>query len=99
MKNAKLALVAAFVMTVLSSGRYVILLFFSAKALSNEPDPAFQPSGEMRTTLQEQLQESIREGMIHHHQIALYGELAALAWNLLLAGLLIFAISRFQKSN
>jgi hypothetical protein len=106
MKNAKLALVAAFVMTVLSSGRYVAMLFFGARHLSYETNPAFQKTGEMQATLQEQLQAGLQqmqalhhEQMIHQYQIALYGEIAALAWNLLLAGLLIFAISRFQKSN
>jgi len=99
MKNAKLALVAAFVMTVLSSGRCVAMLFFAARHLSYETNRAFQKTGEMQATLQEQLQAALRVQMIHQYQIALYGWIAGLAWNLLLAGLLIFAISRFQKSN
>lgn len=99
MKNAKLALIAAFVMTVLSSSRCVALLFFSARHLSYETNRAFQKTGEVQTTLPEQLQTGLHEQFIHQYQIALYGEIAALAWNLLLAGLLIFAISRFQKSN
>jgi len=48
---------------------------------------------------QEQMQAVLHVQLIHQYQIALYGEIAALAWNLLLAGLLIFAISRIQKSN
>ena len=99
MKSAKIALVVAFVMTVLNSGSCVGLLFFNARHLNYETDPAFQKTGEMQTTLQEQLQAGLQEQIIHHYQIALHGEIAALAWNLLLAGLLIFAISRIQKSN
>jgi hypothetical protein len=99
MKNAKLALVAAFVMTVLSSGRCVVMLFLGTQALNHETNPAFQTTGETQTALQEQLQTGLRENFIHHDQIALYGATGALAWNLLLAGLLIFAIIRFPKSN
>lgn len=106
MKNAKLALVVALVMTVLNSSRCVALLFFSARHLSNETNRAFQKTGEVQATIldqmraeQEQMQAVLHVQLIHQYQIALYGEIAALAWNLLLAGLLIFAISRIQKSN
>ena len=99
MKSAKLALVAAFAMTILSGGRCMVMLFLSARSLSYESNPAFPKTGEMQVTLQEQMQAALHEQQIHQLQIALYGEIAALAWNLLLAGLLIFAISRFQKQN
>ena len=103
MKNAKLALIAALAMTVLNGGRCVVMLFFSVRHLSYETNHPFQKTGEMQATIVEQMQEQLhalqRAEMIHQYQIALYGEMAAIAWNLLLAGLLIFAMSRFQKSN
>jgi len=103
MKSAKLALVAALAMTVLNGGRCVVMLFFSARHLSYETNHPFQKTGEMQATLQDelihQMQAGLQEGRIHDYQIAIYGWIVALAWNLLLAGLLIFAISRIQKSN
>jgi len=108
MKNAKIALVAALVMTVLNIGRCVVMLFFGVISLSNETNRAFPKTGEMQATASvqehlqaalQQAQAAVREQSVHHDQIALYGEFVGLAWNLLLAGLLIFAISRFQKSN
>jgi len=99
MKSAKIALVVALFMTVLSSGRCVVMLFFSARHLGYETNHPFQKTGEMQATLLEQMQETLQDGRIHDYQIALHGEIVALAWNLLLAGLLIFAISRIQKSN
>jgi hypothetical protein len=98
MKSAKIALVVALVMTVLNSGRCVALIFFSARHLSYETSPAFQKTG-VQTSLQEQLQAGLHEQFIHQYQMSLYGWVAGLAWNLVLAGLLIFAISRIQKSN
>jgi hypothetical protein len=98
MKSAKIALVVAFVMTVLNSGRCAVMIFFSARHLSYETNRAFQQTGGMQT-LQEQLQTGLHKQFIHQYQIALYGWIVALAWNLLIAGLLIFAISRIQKSN
>jgi hypothetical protein len=98
MKSAKVALFVALVMAVLNSGRCVALLFFSARHLSYETSLAFPKTG-VQTSLQEQLQADLHEQFIHQYQNALYGWIAGFAWNLLLAGLLIFAISRFQKSN
>ena len=102
MKSAKIALVVALVMTVLNSVRCVTMLFFSASHLSYETSPAFQKTGEMQAPIKEQLKAALQMQqvqIIHHDQIALYGWIVALAWNLLLAGLLIFAISRIQRSN
>jgi hypothetical protein len=101
MKSAKIALVVALVMTVLNSGRCAVLLFFSARHLNYETSLAFQTTGETNTALvlQEQLQAGLHEQFIHQYQMSLYGWVAGLAWNLVLAGLLIFAISRFPKSN
>jgi hypothetical protein len=99
MKSAKIALALALVMTVLNGGRCAVMLFFAARHLSSETNPASQNTEEMHATLQEQLQAALQVQMFHNYQIALYGWIVALAWNLLLAGLLIFAISRIQKSN
>jgi uncharacterized membrane protein len=102
MKSAKIALVVAFVMTVLNGGRCLGMLFFIARSLSYETNSAFPNTGEMQATSQELIQHMQalhHEQMIHQYQIALYGWVVGLAWNLLLAGLLIFAISRIQKSN
>ena len=99
MKRAKIALIVALAMTVLNCGRCVVMLFFGASHLSYQTSPAFQRTGQVQTVLQEQLQAGLHEQFIHQYQNDLYGWIFALAWNLLLAGLLIFAISRIQKSN
>jgi hypothetical protein len=95
MKSAKIALVAAFIMTALNCASCLgLLLQLNSEANHTAPTP-----GEMSTPLQEQLQAALQEQFIHQHQIALHGEIAALAWNLLLAVLLIFSLSRIQKSK
>jgi hypothetical protein len=106
MKSAKIALVAAFVMAVLNSGSCLGLLFFDARHVSPETNHAFPKTEEMQSDILNQMQAGLQqmqaaqqEQIIHHYQMALDGEIAALAWNLLLAGLLIFAISRIQKAN
>ena len=106
MKSAKIALVAAFVMAALNSASCLGLLLFDVRHLSSETNHAFPKTEEMQSDILNQMQAGLQqmhaaqqEQIIHHYQIALYGETAALAWNLLLAGLLIFAISRFRKSN
>jgi hypothetical protein len=99
MKSAKIALVVALVMTVLNSGRCVVLLFSNARSLSHDTNPAFSKTGGMEATLQERMQAGLQAHIFHHDQIAFYGWMVGLAWNLLLAGLLIFSISRIQKSN
>ena len=98
MKSAKIAMGVALAMTVLNSGRCVVALVFAARSLIAEEGRSFQKAGEMQT-LQEQLQAVRHEAVIHQFQTALYGWSAALAWNLVLAGLLIFAVSRIRKSN
>ena len=106
MKNAKIALVAAFVMAVLNSASCLGLLLFDVDHLRSETNHAFPNTEEMQSDILDQMQAGLQQvhaaqqdQIIHHYQIALHGEIAALGWNLLLAGLLIFAISRFQKSN
>jgi hypothetical protein len=105
MKKAKVALMAALVMAVLSSVRCVVALFFVARSLSHETNTAVPNTGEMQGTVQEQMRATLQHAQalvhvqaIHREQIALYAETAALMWNLLIAGLLIFAVSRFQRS-
>ena len=99
MKSAKIALVVALVMTVLNSGRCAVLLFSSVRHLGYDTNPAFQKTVGTGATLLERMQAELQAQNFHQDQMALYGWTIGLAWNLLLAGLLIFAISRIQKSN
>ena len=109
MKNAKRALVVAFVMNVLNCVRCVVVLFHAARnliietSLSYETNPATPKTGvSSHDILQASLQQMHtlqHEQIVYQSHIDFYVWIICLAWNLLLAGLLIFAISRIQKSN
>jgi hypothetical protein len=99
MKSSKFALVVALVMTVLNGGRCMVMLFFSARSLSYDTNLALPETGGTQANPLDQMQAGLQKHIFHHDQMALYGWIVALTWNLVLAGLLFFAIRRLRISN
>ena len=106
MKNAKLAVIVALALILLRTVLCIVVIVFGAISLSNETNRvAAEPAnlqGSVPQYLQATLQQvhaELHQQSIHRDQTALYWDIFGLAWNLVLAGLLIFAIRRLQISK